>query len=183
MDREGAPNEGWRVFRGEMKSGFVRRREPPRRNINFFSFSPSASGSFDLALPLPPLVPRGSAASVDRSESFPTGRNFPTSSLYLLLSESLQKRASENLALSGYPANTGSFFREGGRYITSACPVSSIKLRTFIKRVIDRRLMSLSPNFVFSDCLPRRGTASKRWIRNSSHSRKFYSKGEGDKRR
>lgn len=133
--------------------------------------------------PLPPLVPRGSAASVDRSESFPTGRNFPTSSLYLLLSESLQKRASENLALSGYPANTGSFFREGERYITSACPVSSIKLRTFIKRVIDRRLMSLSPNFVFSDCLPRRGTASKRWIRNSSHSRKFYSKGEGDKRR
>lgn len=57
MDREGAPNEGWRVFRGEMKSGFVRRREPPRRNINFFSFSPSASGSFDLALPLPPPLP------------------------------------------------------------------------------------------------------------------------------
>lgn len=157
-----------------MKSGFVRRREPPRRNINFFSFSqahpPLPPLSTSLFLSLPPFLlglatflrhhPLSLPSFHEAPPRLSTDRKVfqPEETFQLCLSPSLEivTEASENLAPSGYPANTGSFFRGGGRYITSACPVSWIKLASFIKRVIDRRLMSPPPNFAFANCLPRR---------------------------
>lgn len=178
-----------------MKSGFVRRREPPRRNINFFSFSqahpPLPPLSTSLFLSLPPFLlglatflrhhPLSLPSFHEAPPRLSTDRKVfqPEETFQLCLSPSLEivAEASENLAPSGYPANTGSFFR-GGYYVS--LPRILDKTCEFHKTRHRSTTYESAPEFRIRQLFTSATTA---WITNSSHSGKFYEKGRGDKHR